>query len=424
MKQQKNIQNPWAGLSSYEDPAKSTQSLKFCGRDSETFDVVRLIDDNFLLTLYGKSGIGKTSLLNAGVFPVLRRELYTPLSLRLGISDGSETFQDIITTAIERTMAEEGGHTELFPVVDEQTDCTAPDYLWNWFARRRFVDAGGNVTFPAIVLDQFEEVFRQSEMRQKAGTLLAQIHYLIDESHALGDCIVGGQPYSYDFNFRFVLSIREDDLYRLEDSIDNGALTALKRCRYRLRGLTEQGAREIIGVPGKEYIKPEEFEQIVEKILLSLETKFDASELSLMCSQLFRAMKESQLTHISENLVDKNAKSSIQEFYKSAIQKFDLSKKEIDSLESEFVTDKGRRSFVSEDRYKKLFRPDVCDKLLNPKSEYRILANVNGKIEIVHDLLAKAIKAVRDEHDTENLQQMIKQEKMLCYLSLLPVVFL
>lgn len=163
MKQQKNIQNPWAGLSSYEDPAKSTQSLKFCGRDSETFDVVRLIDDNFLLTLYGKSGIGKTSLLNAGVFPCLRRELYTPLSLRLGISDGSETFQDIITTAIERTMAEEGGYTELFPVVDEQTDCTAPDYLWNWFARRRFVDARGNVTFPVIVLDQFEEVFRQTK---------------------------------------------------------------------------------------------------------------------------------------------------------------------------------------------------------------------------------------------------------------------
>ena len=52
-------QNPWAGLASYEDPAKSVRKLKFCGRDNDIYDVCRLIDDNLLLVLYGKSGIGK-----------------------------------------------------------------------------------------------------------------------------------------------------------------------------------------------------------------------------------------------------------------------------------------------------------------------------------------------------------------------------
>ena len=66
--------NPWPGLASYEDPAKSDRKLKFCGRDNDIFDVTRLIDDNLLLVLYGKSGIGKTSLLKAGVFPKLRLE--------------------------------------------------------------------------------------------------------------------------------------------------------------------------------------------------------------------------------------------------------------------------------------------------------------------------------------------------------------
>ena len=187
MKQHNNTQNPWPGLASYEDPAKSTGKLKFCGRDSEAFDVVRLIDDNFLLTLYGKSGIGKTSLLNAGVFPILRREQYTPLSIRLGTSDSSETFQDILTTSIEDTFTEEGGNIRLINVVDEQADRTAPDYLWNWFARRRFIDALGVVTFPVVILDQFEEVFRSVEFRYKAEILMAQIHYLIDEYHALND---------------------------------------------------------------------------------------------------------------------------------------------------------------------------------------------------------------------------------------------
>ena len=76
-------QNPWAGLASYEDPSKSERQLKFCGRDNDIYDVTRLIDDNLLLVLYGKSGIGKTSLLNAGVFPKLRLEQYLPVSLLL-----------------------------------------------------------------------------------------------------------------------------------------------------------------------------------------------------------------------------------------------------------------------------------------------------------------------------------------------------
>ena len=50
MKTTDTIQNPWAGLSSYEDPAKSARRLKFCGRDEATYDVAQLIDDNFLVT--------------------------------------------------------------------------------------------------------------------------------------------------------------------------------------------------------------------------------------------------------------------------------------------------------------------------------------------------------------------------------------
>ena len=237
MKHDNCNQNPWAGLSSYEDPAKTEQKLKFCGRDNETKDVTRLIDDNFFVTLYGKSGIGKTSLLNAGVFPTLRRERYTPLSLRLGMMDETCSFQGVITQAIERAIYEVGGRVHIINVMDKQTEQDATDYLWSWFARRRFLTTNGQITFPVLVFDQFEEVFRNKESRRRTKVLLEQLNYLIDDSHAIGDCIVDGDEYNYDFNFRFVLSIREDDLYRLEDSLDNCALPALKRCRYRLSSL-------------------------------------------------------------------------------------------------------------------------------------------------------------------------------------------
>ena len=80
-------QNPWAGLASYEDPKTAERKLKFCGRDDDSYDMVRLIMGNVFVTLYGKSGIGKTSLLNAGVFPELRKEQYSPVSIRLGMRD-------------------------------------------------------------------------------------------------------------------------------------------------------------------------------------------------------------------------------------------------------------------------------------------------------------------------------------------------
>ena len=405
MKQQNLTQNPWAGLSSYEDPAKSTQQLKFCGRDSETFDVVRLIDDNFLLTLYGKSGIGKTSLLNAGVFPSLRRELYTPLSLRLGISDGSETFQDIITTAIERTVAEEGGHTELIPVVNEQTDNTAPDYLWNWFARRRFVGAQGAVTFPVIVLDQFEEVFRHTRLRQQAATLLAQIHYLIDESHALGDCIVGGQAYSYDFNFRFVLSIREDDLYRLEDSIDNGALTALKRCRYRLRGLTEDGAIMAIELPGNGLFLPDEQAAIAQSIIRTARHTDDHSIstnlLSLVCNRLFVESQRLGTASITLALVESFIKGNpFERFYNEATRGF--SDKEKSYIEDHLVDSTGRRNSISESDF--LLHVPKGGKLL--EGDTRILQRIstssdggNCRIELIHDSFCDPLSRQKEKRE-------------------------
>lgn len=55
----------------------------FFGRE----DAARLLTDkilaNQLVVVYGRSGLGKTSLLNAGLAPLLRAEGYLPLFLRV-----------------------------------------------------------------------------------------------------------------------------------------------------------------------------------------------------------------------------------------------------------------------------------------------------------------------------------------------------
>ena len=54
--------NPWRGLAAYTEP-KSTDkySYKFCGRERETKELSYLVSNNLCVTMYGATGIGKTS---------------------------------------------------------------------------------------------------------------------------------------------------------------------------------------------------------------------------------------------------------------------------------------------------------------------------------------------------------------------------
>lgn len=285
-----NLRNPWAGLASYPDPETSDVQLKFCGRDNESFDVAQLIDDNIFVTLYGKSGTGKTSLLNAGVFPRLRKEHYLPISIRLSMDALNTTFQECIEQKLHQAYEEKGQILKI-DVVPIPLDNQSIEYLWSLFACTRFIDSEGQVLFPVLIFDQFEEVFR--DRRKDAEALLRQIHFMMDESHALSDRVINGEPYVYDFNFRFVVSIREDDLYRLEDSIDNHYLADMKRCRFRLRSLSEEGAKDVIIIPGREFLPKDEEEQnkIVKAIISIARNKEDntisTNVLSLICSRIF-----------------------------------------------------------------------------------------------------------------------------------------
>ena len=404
MKQTENRQNPWAGLSSYEDPAKSKQPLKFCGRDKETKEVARLIDDNFFVTLYGKSGIGKTSLLNAGVFPALRREQYTPLSLRLGMTDERLTFQEIIMQAIEHAITEVGGSVQIINVIDEQGDYDDADCLWRWFARRRFLTADGQVTFPVLVFDQFEEVFRHADSRKKTEVLLNQLNYLIDEGHAIGDVVVDGEEYSYDFNFRFVLSIREDDLYRLEDTLDNCSLSALKRCRYRLRSLTEQGAKDVILIPGGDLFEPEEQTAIADVIISKSRNEDDSIStniISLLCSRIFVDFQKSDADHITPALVDNFIKGNpFERFYNEATRGF--SDHEKSYIEEHLVDSTGRRNSIPESDFL-LHVPKGKDLL---EGDTRILQRTstssngsNYRIELIHDSFCEPLAGLKEKRE-------------------------
>ncbi len=422
--------NPWAGLSSYEDPEiarrKGRKPKLFCGRDDESHQVTQLICSNIFVTLYGKSGTGKTSLLNAGVFPRLRQKRYLPVSIRLSMDALSISFQQCIVCRLSQTINEHQGQLQTVEVVPMPVDEEAPDYLWSYFARTRFLDSEGRVLFPVIVFDQFEEIFRNR--RSEAEVLLRQIAYLMDESHALTSRMVDGQPYKYDFNFRFVASIREDDLYRLEDSIDNNYLSELKRCRYRLRSLTEQGAKDVILIPGGDLLKTEEQTAIVDAIISKSRNEDDSIStniISLLCSRIFVDFQKSDADHITPALVDNFIKGNpFERFYNEATRGF--SNREKSYIEEHLVDSTGRRNSIPESDF--LLHVPKGKNLL--EGDTRILQRTSTssdgssyRIELIHDSFCEPLAGLKEKRQKRKRLSQILVAASVAIFSVVAVVY-
>ena len=340
--------NPWAGLSSYQDPKYTDNPLKFSGREDDIYDLTRMVMKNIFVTLYGKSGLGKTSLLNAGVFPSLRDAGFLPVSVRLNIEAADCSFQRCIINRLEN-LVREGVTIKTVNVVEMPSDESSQDYLWAYFARTRFIAEDGRTVFPVLAFDQFEEVF--AKRRKEAEMLLCQLAFLADESHSLSPRIIDGENYEYDYNFRFIASIREDDLYKLEDSIDNCYLEDLKKNRYRLRNLTEKGAREVVLKPGEGLFEESEKEAIVAAILNksrdSLDNGISSNVLSLICSRMYDEVS-SKAGSGSVTLAAAQSFLKGNPFEKYFIEATSvLSDREMAYIEDKLIDESGRRNSIA-----------------------------------------------------------------------------
>lgn len=339
--------NPWAGLSSYQDPKYAENPLKFCGREDDIYDLTQMVMRNIFVTLYGKSGIGKTSLLNAGVFPSLRDAGFLPISVRLNVEAADCSFQQCIISRLDN-LAREGVAIKTVNVIEMPSDESAQDYLWAYFARTRFISEDCRTVFPVLAFDQFEEVF--AKRRKEAEILLCQLAFMADESHFLSPRIIDGENYEYDYNFRFVASIREDDLCKLEDSIDNCYLGDLKKNRYRLRNLTEKGAREVVLKPGEGLFEEFEKDEIVKAILNksgdSSDSGISTNMLSLICSRLYEEASKAANSSLSLAATLSFLKGNpFEKYFIEATSA--LSDSEMAYVEDKLIDEAGRRNSIT-----------------------------------------------------------------------------
>ena len=97
-------EHPWLGLASFTEETRAF----FFGREAEIAELSRRVQRKLLTILFGQSGLGKTSILRAGIVPRLRPMGYCPVYVRIDYSSESPPPAEQIKQAIFRATEATG----------------------------------------------------------------------------------------------------------------------------------------------------------------------------------------------------------------------------------------------------------------------------------------------------------------------------
>ena len=406
-------QNPWPGLFWYTEE----QAHLFFGREAETEELLRLIQRETLTVLFGRSGLGKTSLLRAGVFPRLRQEGFFPVVLRLNYSAqaGSPVEQ---VKALTEAAARASGID-----IESAQEAPEPETLWEYFHRVHFWGPRNDRLTPILVFDQFEEIFTLGSRRPEDTEILEQLADLAEnripeavrqraETSGARQSVEAGTP-----NYKIVLSLREDFVWRL-DSL-RPILPAILRNRFALGPLDAARGLEIIRSAGKEWVTDDVARDIMAAVISSRqgEGAGSASEevepayLNVMCNELFERMVATGQSHITRELVAAEKGSILESLYERSLSGLDDSVRQF--LEQHLVTPAGFRATLPVEEAR---REHISDADLQKLVDRRLLRFEDRlgtrHVELAHDLLTGLVQKSRQLREQARLQHKLRQARL------------
>lgn len=423
--------NPWKGLNFY------VEGETLYGRDTEIQRLAQFIVNNSQTVLYGKSGIGKSSIINAGIFPIARQQGLFPVPLRFGHSQQSSAYY---LEQIKEAFRQSGiGINPLRDAIDENSES-----LWEFFHRHTFFQPEtGNAVRPLVVFDQFEEIFTLQHNEAAKKEFFSQLADLInevkpryifdaqyssdnrsngsDEATSLQDLKdfvqnIGnkGQLPNYveESLFNLVFVIREDYLSYFERY--TAYIPAMKANRFPLLPLNEEQAAEIILRPREGLVSKEVAELIIKKVTGTADFKLDgipeievsATMLSLYLSRLF--LKKGNQETITAEMVNQFGDYIIKDFYEESIA--NLPQDEIEKLEDELITNGMRdNSFISymtdKDNNPNAISKKTIDTLVKCKLLRQYPDQKELRVEFMHDILCPVVNERIEQRESARREE-------------------
>lgn len=461
------IKNPWLGLEAYKE------GEVLYGRDDDIRDLSQSVLNDTDTLLYGKSGIGKSSILNAGIIPAARRHGFLSVLVRFSHKERQTYLQqikDAIASAMIPVPLDESGNqvtlsteeqwrrdlelkSRVVEVVGRKD--VNKESLYEFFHRHTFHNAEGERIKLLIIFDQFEEIFTLQTDETSKKRFFAELADFLNDimptdlqhevtptaepqkkktvigagnfGNLFNDLKLGTEnnlpEYITDNEIHLVFTIREDFLSEFE--YYSASIPSLKQNRYCLRPINEEQASQIILRPIPGLIDESVARLIIENVTGRKDFKLDgipeievdSAVLSLYLNRLYDAKVGDKIT---AELVEEKGGEIISDFYNDAIS--NISASTIEYLEDMLLNGQGRRDNIT------VFdaindggmTEEELEVLCNKKKILRQF-NYAGdlRIEYVHDILCHVVKAHKDERllikqkEEERKRQEEEKQKIL-----------
>ncbi|HEU4726338.1 MAG TPA: ATP-binding protein [Kofleriaceae bacterium] len=401
-------ERPYLGLRTYEEP----DAGRFFGREEPVEELVRMVRRRALTVLLGVSGIGKSSLIQAGLFPALRSESYLPIWIRLDFS-GAEPD---LGAQVRRAIAHE--------LERRQVEAPRPEpgvSLWRYFTTTPLWSRRNRPLVPLLAFDQFEELFTIGRgFASQATELIGDLAELIERRPTLSELadLVGPEPADGATGARrdrelvppdprVVVSLREDFLAHLEDF--RGQLPSLVTNRYRLTRMTGGQALRAVKQPAGAVVTATTARQIVEFVAAKAGApgapvtgelgalEIEPTLLSLVCDELDQRRRDLKLREITGELITQQGGQIVERFYDRAFAGLPVAMRTL--VEDKLVTSDGYRTTMA--YAAALDVKGVTKAGIDALVDRRVLRSETRfgtpHIELIHDQLTRVARQRRQE---------------------------
>lgn len=409
-------------------PFETKDAALFYGREREARDLYAQVQVEKMVVLFSKSGMGKSSLLNAGLTPLLEKTPLLPLRIRL--SNEAVPLEQQFLNELE---SEEWKDVVVLDPALRKAGAT----LWEQVKAAKFTK-NGEPAIPLFVFDQFEEVFTLysparrtrflSELADLANgnppeTYLERLRARIRAGERLDVRALEASP-----RCKLIFSIRSDLLHLLNAL--SPLIPDIMRSRFELLPLNREQAEEAVTLPAmlrdpeKQFIsKPFRFDDAALDGLLAFLTKdgtedVESFQLQILCRAIELQVIQKNTRSVTPALYGgpTGLGHIIRDFYIAKIGELPDAERmpARRMLEEQLITDSGRRRSVAEDDLLQVEHTN--QHLLDRLVEMRLLRKEprlrTFYYEISHDTLVQPIleKYRERRHEEEVRAEAVRLE--------------
>jgi len=414
-------------------PFSEQDNPLFFGRTTDLDDLSRRIFIRQTVVLYGKSGYGKSSLINAGIIPELKKsDAWTYFSIRFNTYSEKETVKNLTPVETVKKRFSESlivdQHSAFFEMLPDENS------FWYWIKQNQLIN---NKTKFIIFFDQFEELFTDSKedvsdfSEQLAellyGSIPVKYREKINEmvkSNTISDDL---HKFIYEKpEIKVVFSIRADRLSLMNVLTDRHP--TILQYHYELDALKEDDAVLAIVEPAKLENEldfktppfaytPAAITKILKGIANPRDKKIEAATLQIVCRYVEDVLvDENKHLLITEDILG-DVNYIFQQYYENTLNKLSAQEKpKAHRLIEDELTDGERRNTLTDGYIKRnLAVPPGLLNVLEQSSLLRKEIDASGRLiyEISHDSLLPAINEVaqkrRQGEEDEKKQWLEKQ---------------